>query len=327
MEDSRRIKVIVDTDPGVDDAITLITALLCKEVDVIGVTTIFGNVPTVKATSNALDLLEFLGRGDIPVAKGSDCTFTGEAKLRIADFVHGDDGLGNTDSLPPAKAKAIDLSASQFIIETAYKHPGEVVVLALGPLTNLALALKEDPKLGDALHSIVCLGGAFRVNGNVSPASEANIFCDPDAADLVFGSSVKMSVVPLDVTQRCLFSNMDLDLFEAQGGKIGKYIKDISQFYANFHKTTYNVNGLMLHDPIAFIAIVRPDLFFWKKGPIRVCCEGLLKGMTVLDENKKNWRGENAWSGREHMSVALEIDERVAVDAVRKIILNGTANQ
>ena len=315
-----RRKVIIDTDPGVDDAITLFTALCCNEVEVIGVTTIFGNVPTVKATSNALGLLEFAGRGDIPVAKGSDCTFTGDPKLRIADFVHGDDGLGNTGDLEPT-TKAVDLTAHDFIIETAYKHPGEVIVLALGPLTNLALALKKDPKVGEKLHSIVCLGGAFRVNGNVSPASEANIFCDADAADFVFGSAVEMNVVPLDVTQKCIFSNMDLDTLEQEGGKIGKYTKDISQFYANFHKKTYNINGLMLHDPIAFIAIIKPELFFWKKGPIRVCCEGLLKGMTVLDENKKNWIGPNAWSGRKHMCVALEVDERVAVDAVRNILL------
>ena len=189
-------KIIIDTDPGVDDAITLFTALLCKEVQVVGVTTIFGNCPTVKSNSNALGLLELAGREDIPVAKGSDCTFTGDPKLRIADFVHGDDGLGNTGELHP-KAKQVSQTASQFIRETAEAYPGEVVVLALGPLTNLAIAFKEDPDLGSKLHSIVCLGGAFSVNGNVNPAAEANIFCDPDAADYVFGSSVEMRVVGL----------------------------------------------------------------------------------------------------------------------------------
>mmetsp|Transcript_11084 Transcript_11084/g.30985 ORF Transcript_11084/g.30985 Transcript_11084/m.30985 type:complete len:340 (+) Transcript_11084:2-1021(+) len=316
-----RRKIIVDTDPGVDDALTIFAALLCPEVEVIGLTTIFGNVPTAKATKNALGLLELAGRTDVPVASGSPCTFTGEEKLRIADFVHGDDGLGNTGELkPPPTATELGVSASQFIIDTAEKHPGEVIVLALGPLTNLAMALKEKPDL--ALHSIVCLGGAFRVNGNVNPSAEANIFCDPEAADFVFGGSVDMHVIPLDVTQRCVFSNMDLDLLEAKGGTLGKYMKDISQFYADFHKTTYNLNGLMLHDPTAFIAIVRPDLFFWKSGPIRVSCEGIAKGMTVMDMNKKVWRGPNQWSGRKHMKVALEVDEGAVVGAIRDTLLS-----
>jgi len=280
-------------------------------------------VPTVKATSNALGLLALAGRADVPVAKGSDCTFTGDPKLRIADFVHGNDGLGNTGDLAPAEGQSAveGQSAADFISAKAREFPGEVVVLALGPLTNLALALQREPELGQRLHSIVCLGGAFRVNGNVCPAAEANIFCDPDAADLVFGSTANVRVVPLDCTQRCLFSNMDLDAFEREGGKIGKYVKDISQFYQDFHKRVYNVNGLMLHDPTALMAVIRPDLFFWKRGAIRVCCEGILKGMTVLDEKRRNWVGENAWLGRTQMEVALEVDEREVVDFLRALFL------
>lgn len=313
-----RRKIIIDTDPGVDDAITIFAALLHPDVEVIGLTTIFGNCPTTKSTENALGLLELAERADVPVAKGSDCTFTGEEKLRIADFVHGDDGLGNTGGMRP-KSKAVEATASEFILDCASKHPGEVTVLALGPLTNLAIALRDRPDV--PLRSIVCLGGAFFVNGNVNPSAEANIFCDPHAADLVFGGRVPMQIVPLDVTCRCLFSSMDLETLAKKGGTIGKCVSDVSQFYADFHKRTYNLNGLMLHDPTAFIAVVRPDLFYWKSGAVRVACDGLLKGMTVMDENKKIWRGENPWTGREQHSVALQVDDRAVVDAVRATLL------
>ena len=114
---------------------------------------------------------------------------------------------------------------------------------------------------------------------------------------------------------------MDLDQLEQEGGALGKYMKAISQFYADFHKSTYNLNGLMLHDPTAFVAITNPELFWWKRGPIRVSCEGLLKGMTVMDENKKKWIGPNAWSDRKHMSVALEVDYRAVVTTIRSILL------
>lgn len=325
MVDSKsKRRVIIDTDPGVDDALTIFAALRCDAIEVIGLTTIFGNVPTVKSTQNALGLLELAGRNDVPVAKGSDCTFTGDPKTRIADFVHGNDGLGNTGELE-ASRDPLPISASEFIRDACSKHPGEVTILALGPLTNIAIALREAEAANEDLGlngvRVVLLGGAFNVNGNVNPCSEANIFCDPEAADRVFGSRLDVSVIPLDVTCQCLFSSMDLDLLEREGGKIGEYCSAISQFYKNFHHEAYNCNGLMLHDPTALVAIFRPELFWFKRGAVVVGCEGALRGQTVMDENKKNWRGDNAWTQRREASVALEVDERAVVDCVRALLL------
>jgi len=316
-------KIIIDTDPGIDDAITLFAAMKCKEVEVIGITTIFGNVPTAKATENALSLLEFMDRADVPVSPGSPCTFTGEAKPRIADFVHGNDGMGNTNALSPPTTKPISTPGHRFIIDKANEFPGEVTILALGPLTNLALAFKEEPATAQKLKSIVLLGGAFKVNGNVGPQAEANIFSDPDAADAVFGSSANIFVVPLDITTQCFFSSSDLDDLEAKGGEHGKFLKEISQFYAQFHTRVYGSDAIMLHDPAAFLAIVRPELFWWKGGKVRVCCEGLLRGMTVMDENKKQWVGDNAWSGRKTMHVALQADESAVVRGVKNLLIEG----
>jgi len=168
-----RKKIIIDTDPGIDDAMAIFVALNSPEVDVIGLTTIFGNVYTTLATRNALHLLEVAGRTDIPVAEGTHKTFLNDTKLRIADFVHGKDGLGN-QNFPPPKGKPIEKSGPEFLVEQAKLCPGEITVVALGPLTNLALAVQLDPEFSKNVGQIVLLGGAFAVNGNVNPASEAN---------------------------------------------------------------------------------------------------------------------------------------------------------
>lgn len=167
-------KIIIDTDPGIDDAMAILLALRSPEVEVIGLTTIYGNVYTTLATRNALHLLEVAGRTDIPVAEGSHVTLTKGTKLRIADFVHGADGLGNQNFDPP-KGKPLEQSAAAFLVEQAKLHPGKVTVVALGPLTNIALAIELDPEFCKNIGQIVLLGGAFSVNGNVNPAAEANV--------------------------------------------------------------------------------------------------------------------------------------------------------
>ncbi|CAN6890420.1 unnamed protein product [Brassica oleracea] len=168
-----RKKIIIDTDPGIDDAMAIFVALKSPEVDVIGLTTIYGNVYTTLATRNALHLLEVAGRTDIPVAEGTHKTILNGTKLRVADFVHGEDGLGN-QNFPPPEGKPIEKSAPEFLVEQAKLHPGEITVVALGPLTNIALAVQLDPEFSKNVGQIVLLGGSFAVNGNVNPASEAN---------------------------------------------------------------------------------------------------------------------------------------------------------
>nr|CAB3472627.1 unnamed protein product [Digitaria exilis] len=170
----RKKKVIIDTDPGIDDAMAILVALRSPELEVIGLTTTFGNVHTPVATRNALHLLEAVGRTDIPVAEGSHVTLKKDTKLRIASSCHGSDGLGNQDSSPPTTTKPVDQPAAAFLVEQANLYPGQVTVVALGPLTNLALALELDPSFPKKIGQIIVLGGAYSVNGNVNPAADCS---------------------------------------------------------------------------------------------------------------------------------------------------------
>ncbi|KAG7032493.1 putative uridine nucleosidase 2 [Cucurbita argyrosperma subsp. argyrosperma] len=207
MADSRK-KTIIDTDPGIDDAMAIFLALQSPELDVLGLTTIFGNVYTTLSTRNALHLLEIAGRTDIPVAEGSHVTITKGTKLRVADFVHGADGLGN-QNFPPPNGKRIDQSAAAFLVEQANLYPGE--------------ALQLDPGFPKKIGKIIILGGAFFVNGNVNPAAEANIFGDPEAADMVFTSGADVLVVGLNVTHQVIMTEADRDKLGRSDGKFAKY--------------------------------------------------------------------------------------------------------
>ncbi|KAH9532207.1 hypothetical protein CY35_19G078200 [Sphagnum magellanicum] len=180
-------KVIIDTDPGIDDAMAILFAFQSPELDVIGLTTTYGNVKTTMATNNALHLCELAGREGVPVSQGLLTSLRGAAKERIADFVHGSDGLGNTYP-PPPKTKAIDTFAPDFLIEKVNQYPGEAVEL--------------DPTFAKKVGQIVILGGAFAVNGNVNPAAEANIFGDPEAADIVFICGANILVIGINITHQ-----------------------------------------------------------------------------------------------------------------------------
>jgi uridine nucleosidase len=181
-------KVIIDTDPGVDDTMAIYFALKSPELELIGLTTIFGNVTTELATTNALRLMEIAGRTDIPVAKGSDDPIAVPYSGAVP-FVHGDDGQGNVH-LPPPTTQAVDQSAAQFIVEQIMSQPGEVTLIPVGPLTNIALALRLEPRIAQNVKEVVVMGGNALGPGNASPAAEANIRNDPEAADVVFGGGV-----------------------------------------------------------------------------------------------------------------------------------------
>ncbi|KAK6130586.1 hypothetical protein DH2020_035678 [Rehmannia glutinosa] len=241
---AERKKIIIDTDPGIDDAMAIFLALQSPEVDVIGLTTVYGNVYTTLATRNALHLLEIAGRTDIPVAEGSHVTITKGTKLRIADFVHGTDGLGN-QNFPPPKGKPIEQSAAEFLIEQASLYPGKITVVALGPLTNIALAIQSDSSFVENIGQIVLLGGAFSVNGNVNPAAEANIFGDPDAADLVFTSGADVLAIGLNVTHQVVLTDADRDKLAESSGKFAQYLCKILDVYFSYHHDAYSTKGLL----------------------------------------------------------------------------------
>ncbi|XP_052725470.1 probable uridine nucleosidase 2 isoform X2 [Vigna angularis] len=264
-------KIIIDTDPGIDDAMAIFVALNSPEVEVIGLTTIYGNVYTTLATRNALHLLEVAGRTDIPVAEGSHLTLTKGTKLRIADFVHGADGLGN-QNFPPPKGKPIEESAAAFLVRQAKLNPGKVTVVALGPLTNIALAVQMDPEFAKNIAQIVILGGAFAVNGNVNPAAEANIFGDPDAADVVFTSGADILAVGINVTHQVILTRV------------------------------------YLHDPTVVLAAVDPSLVTCIEGVVRVQTSGITRGLTVLFNKQKRFGEIHEWSNKPTVKVAVTVD-------------------
>ncbi|KAH1195373.1 Uridine nucleosidase 1 [Glycine max] len=334
-------KLIIDTDPGIDDSMAIFMAFQSPDVEVLGLTTIFGNTTTEVSTRNALLLvcvyfqnsclhvwINFFGfckteinscRENIPVAQGSPEPLKGGTP-RVADFVHGKDGLGNT-FLPPPKGEKIEKSASEFLVEKVSEYPGEVSVLALGPLTNVALAIKRDSAFASKVKRIVILGGAFFALGNVNPAAEANIHGDPEAADIVFTSGADVVVVGINITTQVQFTDADLlDLKESKG-KYAPFLSDICKFYRDFHVKSDRVHGIFLHDPVSFVAVVRPDLFTYKKGVVRVETQGICVGHTLLDQGLKKWNTSNPWTGYSPVAVAWTVNVKGVLDYIRELLM------
>ncbi|KAI5319108.1 PREDICTED: uridine nucleosidase [Prunus dulcis] len=315
----KREKLIIDTDPGIDDTIAILMAFQTPELEVLGLTTIFGNVTTEDATRNALLLCEIAGHPSLPVAEGSPEPLKG-GRPRVADFIHGSDGLGNI-FLPPPERKQIEKSASEFLVDMVSKYPGEVSILALGPLTNLALAIKRDSSFAKKVKRVVVLGGAFFALGNVNPAAEANIYGDPEAADVVFTSGANITVVGINITTQLQFTDDDLLQLRQSKGKHAQLISDTCKFYRDWHVKSDGVHGIFLHDPVSFVALVRPDLFTYKKGVVRVETQGICVGHTLMDQGLKNWNSSNPWTGYSPVEVAWTVKVDEVLDYIRSRLM------
>ncbi|CAL9026520.1 unnamed protein product [Prunus brigantina] len=315
----KREKLIIDTDPGIDDAMAILMAFQTPELEVLGLTTIFGNVTTEDATRNALLLCEIAGHPSLPVAEGSPEPLKG-GRPRVADFVHGSDGLGNI-FLPPPERKKIEKNASEFLVDMVSEYPGEVSILALGPLTNLALAIKRDSSFAKKVKRVVVLGGAFFALGNVNPAAEANIYGDPEAADVVFTSGANITVVGINITTQVQFTDDDLLQLRQSKGKHAQLISDTCKFYRDWHVESDGVHGIFLHDPVSFVALVRPDLFTYKKGVVRVETQGICVGHTLMDQGLKNWNSSNPWTGYSPVEVAWTVKVDEVLDYIRSRLM------
>ena len=298
-------KIIIDTDPGIDDAMAILFAFAAPELEVLGLTTIFGNVLTATATQNALHLVEFAGRSSVPVVHGA------AKPLHVmyhgaAAFVHGEDGLGNTNQ-PAPTLQPHPLTAAQFIVETIMAHPGEVTLVPVGPLTNIALALLLEPRIINHVAEVVIMGGAATVNGNVNPAAEANIYNDPHAADLVFTADWPVTMVGLDVTTKVIMDDAYLAGLCRNGGRTAQYIRDISHFYLAFHQQVHDIYAAHTHDPAAIAYLLDPTLFQTMQGPIRVITEGVGRGQTLMDR-RGYWSRPNDWSIHRPVNVCVDVD-------------------
>jgi purine nucleosidase len=282
-------RVIFDTDPGVDDAMALCFALAHPEIELVGITTTFGNVTVAQATTNALYLCALAGQC-VPVAQGMAAPLIkhGEAP---PDFIHGADGLGNLASRHAMPSGAPDeRSAAQFIVDTARAQPGQITLVPVGPLGNIAQALKIEPQLPQLIKSVVLMGGAVQVGGNVSPVAEANVWNDPHAADSVFTAGFDLTMVGLDVTYEVMVPVSVIENIAARHQhSLTDTLLHAVRFYSAFYATRYTAlkdnPGCFGHDVLAFIAMVRPDLFEFASGRLRCVADGIAQGQTILHQH------------------------------------------
>ena len=278
-------KIILDTDPGIDDAIAICYALNHPQLDVLALTTIYGNVAVDLATSNALRLVE-LNNTTVPVATGT-ATPLKIAPNPVADFVHGANGFGEIQ-LPEPTLQAASQSAAELIVELIHKHPGDITLVAVGPLSNIALALELSPDIATLVKEVVVMGGAFHREGNVTPHAEANIWNDPHAARRVLTAAWPLTVHGLDVTYQISFSPAYLDQLAANSDKTGSFLREAAKFYIKFYEKQHNFDGCCPHDQLALSFITHPEWYKLEKGTLDVVTEGESIGKTSIDVTDSN---------------------------------------
>jgi purine nucleosidase len=280
-----RQRVILDVDTGVDDALGIILALRSPELEVLGITTVSGNAPVDRTTANTLLTLEILGAPDIPVVGGAAAPLAG-SPLTAAE-VHGLDGLGGIADEYPAPTRRAGQGASDFMLEALRRFPGELTLIATGPLSNVATAIRRDAETMRRLKSLIVMGGAIRVPGNAGPVTEFNFAADPEAAAVVLEAGLDITLVPLDVTEQVVLSRADLEGMPS-GGAVPDFIRAMTATTLAFHQEHEGFDGMFLHDPLAVGTAVDP--FLLRTEPMPVAVErrgGLTAGMTVADLRRR----------------------------------------
>jgi inosine-uridine nucleoside N-ribohydrolase len=286
--------ILIDCDPGHDDAVALLLALASPEVEVLGITTVAGNQTLDKTTVNALKLLEFTGRTDIPVAAGCDRPLVRDPY--VAAHVHGESGMDGPD-LPDPETRPVEQHAVEFLAERI--EPG-IVLVPTGPLTNVGLLLARHPDVAERLERIVLMGGAI-AEGNVTPAAEFNIWADPEAAARVFTSGIDLTMIGLDVTHKALFRPADAERLAATG-RTGTLVAELFSFYQRFHSQQYGWDGSPVHDAVAVAHVIRDDLVQTADRGVIVDTGGeLSRGRTYVDL----W-GRAGWEPNAHVGVDID---------------------
>jgi purine nucleosidase len=275
-------KIIIDTDPGQDDAVAILLALASPELEVVGITAVAGNVPLPLTQLNVRKVCELAGRDDIKVFAGATRPLI--RKLFTAEYVHGKTGLDGPD-LPEPTMPLQPQHAVDWIVETLMAHaPGEITLCPLGPLTNIAMALIREPLIATRIKQIVLMGGGFFEGGNTTPAAEFNIYVDPHAADIVFRSGVPIVMMPLDVTHKALTTRARVDKFRAMGTKVGNATVALLEFFERFDEHKYGTDGGPLHDPCVIAFLLKPELFSGRECNVVIeTASELTIGMTVTD--------------------------------------------
>ena len=297
------IPIVIDCDPGHDDAIALLLALASPEVELMAVTTVAGNQTLEKTTRNALKVLELAARPEIPVAAGADRPLVREA--RVAAAVHGETGLDGPD-LPDPEIEPVGEHAVEFLARLLTNADEPVTLLPVGPLTNIALLLEHHPEAARRLERIVLMGGCI-AEGNVTPAAEFNIWADPEAAARVCGSGIDVTMVGLDVTHKALVLPEHARRLRASG-RVGESVAALLEFYGRFHRDIYGFPGSPIHDAVAIAHVVRPGILETALRNVEIETQSeLCRGRTVVDLWRSTGRVPN-------MHVAVEIDADAFVE-------------
>lgn len=286
-------KIIIDTDPGQDDAVAILLALASPELEVLGLTAVAGNVPLDLTAKNARIVCELAGRPDIKVFAGCDRPL--RHTLVTAEHVHGKTGLDGPQMADPSMPLQ-DQHGVDFIIQTLREHPpGSVTLCPLGPLTNIATAFERAPDIIPRVAEIVLMGGAYFQVGNITPAAEFNIYVDPEAAQIVFAAGVPLTVMPLDVTHKALTTAPRVQAFRDLGTKVGEMVAAWTDFFERFDKEKYGSAGAPLHDPCVIAYLIAPDLFTGRHVNVEIETQSTLtRGMSVADWWRVTDRAPNA---------------------------------
>lgn len=307
----KKIPIILDCDPGHDDAIAIILACASDKLDVKAITTVGGNQTVAKTTNNALRILSFINK-DVPVAKGADRPMRRE--LEIAPEVHGDSGLDGP-VLPEPVKEALDVNAYELMAKIVEESEEKVTLVPTGPLTNIAIFLSAYPHLHDKIERISLMGGCA-VGGNWTAAAEFNILVDPEAADIVFMSGIPITMAGLDVTHKAQIREKEIEKIKSQGGKVAVMVAELLEFFIKFHKEVCGWDFAPLHDPCAVAWLMNPDMFTSKKLNVCIDTEGEhTTGCTVTDFMGKTGREPNV-----DVLLDVDIDKYVdlIIDAVNK---------
>lgn len=279
------MRIIIDTDPGVDDALALLYLAAKADVDIVAVGSVHGNVPAPQGAANALRILELVARPHVPVAVGAHRPLA--QALRTAEFVHGDDGLGG-HSGPPALTPPVEVSAAEQLVRLARAHPGELTLLALGPLTNVALAVMLEPELPRLLRRVLFVGGAVGVPGNATPYADANVWHDPEAADLVLAAGFQdLTLVGLNVTEAVRADEHWLAALAALPGPRARFASAILEHYVGFYHAMLGSRVCTLHDPLAAAIAVDPELATYRHLALEVELRGVHTRGQVLTDLRK----------------------------------------
>jgi purine nucleosidase len=274
-------RIILDTDPGVDDALTILLALASPEIQLEALTITQGNVTVEQGTRNALAVLELLGASHIPVAQGTSLPLVGP--LRASTHVHGQSGLGSA-RLPEPRTKPVWQHGIDYLIERFLAEPGQLSLVNIGPLTNVALAIRKEPRFASAVKEIVIMGGAIREGGNITPQAEFNIYADPHAAHIVFHAGIPITLIPLDVTHKTMLYTPQINRLKKNDSSVSRFIVAATADYVHYTESKTGIPGCALHDPLTLATVIAPELLTLEEHFVDVDISGgVSTGSTYAD--------------------------------------------